>query len=92
MQPFLQFLPDMEYAFSAFDEPNVFVPHDVFHAATSECSIPDEDTTDPWEIDTEWPSKAYFNQVRIQRIWDIGTRCTSFFAVYISSLGSNVES
>ena len=76
MQPFLQFLPDMEYAYNAFDEPGVFVPHDVIHKAISECPTSDGDTDDPWEIDTEWPSKVYFSQDGKHRTWDIGTRCT----------------
>lgn len=93
MQPFLQFLPDMEYAYNAFDEPGVFVPHDVLQRAISECPTSDEeeDTADPWEINTEWPSKVYFSQDGKERTWDIGTRCTYLWSTFYF-LGPNVVS
>ena len=75
MEPFLQFLPDMEYVYNPIDEPMVFAPHDVLSKAVSDCPIPEHDnTSDPWEISTKSPGHVYFNNVATQRTWEIATR------------------
>lgn len=78
MEPFLQFLPDMEYMYNPIDEPMVFAPHDVLSKAVSDCAVPDNSTNDPWEISTRNPKHVYFNLVERQRTWEMATRYVQF--------------
>ena len=78
MEPFLQFIPDMEYVFNPFDEPMVVAPHDVLSKAVSDCPISEGDRSHPWEIDAKSSKKVIFNNVAMQRFWQIATRYVHF--------------
>ena len=75
MEPFLQFLPDMEYVFNTNDQPKVFAPHDAVSKAISSCPVPEDESNDPrpWGISTSSPQNVYFNDVGRQRIWGLAT-------------------
>lgn len=74
MESFLQYLPDMEYAFNPFDQATVHAPHDVLSKAVKSCSIPEGDSkNDPWEISTRSPRHIYYNFLGSERTWEIAT-------------------
>lgn len=73
MEFFLQYLPDMEYAFNPFDQATVYAPHEVLTKAVKSCPIPEGDSNDPWEISTKSPRHIYYNFLGSERTWEIAT-------------------